>query len=575
MSKSKQRIQILLAGLILVVSLSACSSKTTTSTETPAASTAGATEGTQTAAAGSAADPFGKAEKPITIKIGKDVDAADKSLPAGDSPESNPYTRYIKENLNIDTKIVWQAQSGKDYDQKVNLAIASNDLPDALVVKDTQFRQMVKSGQLADLTEVYNKYASPALKSIIETTKGLALKSVTVDGKMYALPNVTTESDMVHMMWIRKDWLDKLGLQPPKTMDDLEKVAKAFVEQDPDGNGKADTIGITGPQLGGLINADFINPNNNNYGFDPIFGSYHSYPGFWLKGADGKTTYGSIQPETKQALSKLHDLYAAGLIDKEMSIRKDAQELIKNGTSGIYFGMWWAGGYGPLGDAIKINPKANWQAYTAPLDASGEFTPHMGNPTNQFLVVRKGYEHPEAAIQMENLLLRDESKFDVSVNIGNYPLRIVFAPMDEMDVTYNMLKEVLAGTKTAAELDIPGYKLLKDDAENVKKVKLEPYDKYDIQYWDPNADLGVWKRMYSTFVGVGALQHPYKKTYSVTYAQTKTVESRWATLDKLEKETFLKIIMGAAPIDSFDKFVSDWKKQGGDTILSEIDADLK
>ena len=71
------------------------------------------------------------------------------------------------------------------------------------------------------------------------------------------------------------------------------------------------------------------------------------------------------------------------------------------------------------------------------------------------------------------------------------------------------------------------------------------------------------------------LQQPYKKTYSVTYSQTKTMESKWASLDKLEKETFLKIIMGAAPLDSFDKFVQDWKKQGGDQILAEIDESIK
>ncbi|MCL6601655.1 MAG: extracellular solute-binding protein [Paenibacillus sp.] len=514
-------------------------------------------------------DPFGKYSQPITINIGKEVDSADKSLPSGDTPENNTYTRYVKEKLNIETKIIWQAGVGKDYQQKVNLSIASNDLPDALVVTDTQLRQMVKSNQLADLTEAYNQYASPTLKGIIETTEGLAMKAVTFDGKMLALPNVTAESDMQHIMWIRKDWLDKLKLEVPRNVEDLEKVAKAFVEQDPDGNGKNDTIGITGPQSGGLLNADFINPNNNNYGFDPIFGVYHSYPGFWLKGADGKPTYGSIEPETKEALAKLRDLYAKGLIDQEISIRKDAQELIKNGTSGIYFGLWWAGGYGPLADAIKNNPEANWQAYTL-LDSNGEFTPHMGTPSNQYLVVRKGYKYPEAAIKMENLLLRDESTFDVNVGIGNYPLRIVFAPMDEMYVTYNMMKEVLAGTKTAEELDLPGYKLLKSDAENIKKVKLEPYDKVDIQYWDPNADLGAWKRMYSTLVGIAPLMEPYKKTYSLTYSQTKTMESKWATLDKMEKETFLKIIMGAAPLDSFDKFVVDWKNQGGDEILAEV-----
>ncbi|SFK94651.1 putative aldouronate transport system substrate-binding protein [Paenibacillus sp. 1_12] len=568
MRKTQKSIQISIAAMLIVIT--ACSN-TNSNNEQPKAAVNTPNSGTT---ASVAADPFGKYEKPVTINIGKSIDPSDKSLPSGDTPESNQYTRYVKEQLNIESKMIWQAAQGKDYDQKVNLSIASNDLPDTMIVNDTQLRQMVKAGQLADLTETYNKFASPAIKSIIETTKGLATKNVTFNGKLMALPNVTTESDMVHLMWIRKDWLDKLGLQVPKTIDELEKVAKAFVEQDPDGNGKADTIGITGPQSGGLTNANFVIPNNNNYGFDPIFSAYHAYPGFWLKGSDGKSIYGSITPETKEALSKLRDLYAKGLIDREMSVRKDASELIKAGKSGIWFGMWW-GGYGPLGDAIKNDPQANWQAYSVPLDAKGEFTPHMGTPSNQFVVVRKGYEHPEAAMKMVNLLLRDEAKFDVKVQIANYPLRLVFAPMDEMDVTLKMLKEVLAGTKKPEELDIPGYKLLKADAENVKKVKLEPYDKVDIQYWNPNADLGVWKRMYSTFVGVAALQQPYKKTYSVTYSQTKTMEGKWATLDKLEKETFLKIIMGAAPLDTFDQFVQDWKKQGGDQITTEVDEAAK
>ncbi|OBR62503.1 ABC transporter substrate-binding protein [Paenibacillus oryzae] len=563
MSRIKKRFQLLLATMLVI--LPACSNSGPSNEPNPATGEVKPSE-TYTQE-----DPFGKFQEPVTIRIGKEIDATDKSLPAGDSPENNQYTRHVKEQLNVDTKIVWQAAAGKDFEQKINLSIASNDLPDAMVVKETQFRQMVKSGQLEDLTEAFNKYASPTLKEIIETTKGLAMQSVTVDGKMYALPNVTPEADMVHYMWIRKDWLDKLGLEPPKTIDELEMVATAFVEQDPDGNGKADTVGISGPQLGGNLHADFLNPNNNNFGFDPVFSSFHAYPGFWIKDSEGKTTYGSIQPETKEALSKLRDFYAKGLIDKEMSIRKNAQELVKNGTAGIYFGVWWSGGYGPLADAIKNNPEANWQAYAVPLDSNGEFTPHMGNPSNQYLVVRKGYEHPEAAIKMQNLLYRDESKFDVNVAIGNYPLRLVYAPMDVMDVTYNVMKEILAGTKQPDEVDRPGYNLLKSDAENVKKVKLEPYDNNDIQYWDPDADIGVWKRMYSTLVGIAPLQQPFKRTYSLTYSQTKTMERKWATLDKLEKETFLKIIMGAAPLDSFDQFVIDWKKQGGDEILAEVD----
>lgn len=515
------------------------------------------------------ADPFGKYDQTITLRYGKEVDPTDKSLPAGDTPENNQYSRYVKDNLNIDTKVTWQAASGTNYEQKVNLAISSNDLPDALVVKDTQLRAMVKAGQLEDLTDTFNRYASPAMKSYMEKTNGVSAEAVTFDGKMYAIPSIQVQSDGVHQMWIRKDWLDKLGLEPPKTMEELENVAKAFVEQDPDGNGKNDTIGIAGQQNGGRLYANFLESTNNTYGLDPIFGAYKAYPGYWLKDDAGNAVYGSILPETKEALAKLRDMYANGLIDKELGIRKAASEPVVNGNAGIFFAPWWMG-YGPLPDAIKNDPKANWQAYLLPLDADGQFNAHMGAPSTVFVVVRKGYEHPEAVIKMLNLLIRDESKFDISVPVGHYPLRVPMSYMDESEFSAKALQEVLAGTKKPEDFTDPGYKLLAADIQNVKKVKKEPYDKMDIQYWDPQADLGVWSRIYSLLVGSSSLQQDYNKVYSLLYSQTRTMESRWSNLKKLEDETFLKIIMGAAPLDTFDTFVSDWKKQGGDKITEEV-----
>ncbi|MCM3782298.1 extracellular solute-binding protein [Neobacillus mesonae] len=519
-------------------------------------------------------DPFGKYSETITLNYGKSVDPTDNSLPSGDTPENNQYSRYVKEQLNIDTKVSWQAATGTNYDQKVNLAISSNDLPDALVVKDTQLRAMVKAGQLEDLTDAYNKYASPAMKSYMERTEGVSADAVTFDGKMYAMPSIQVQSDGVHQLWIRQDWLEKLGLEPPQTIEDLEKVARAFVEQDPDGNGQADTIGIAGQQNGDRLYANFLESTNNTYGLDPIFGAYKSYPGFWVKDDAGNPVYGSILPETKEALAKLRDMYASGLIDQELGIRKSASEPVISGKAGIFFAPWWMG-YGPLPDAIKNDPGANWQAYLLPLDKDGEFNAHMGAPSTSFVVVRKGYDHPEAVIKMLNLLIRDEAKFDIAVPIGHYPLRVPMSYTDESEYSAAALQDILSGSKKPEDFTDPGYKLLAADIANVKKVKKEPYDNMDIQYWDPQADLGVWSRIYSLLVGSSSLQKDYNKVYSVLYSQTKTMESRWANLRKLEDETFLKIIMGAAPIDEFDTFVIDWKKQGGDKITEEVKEYMK
>ncbi|WP_163580714.1 extracellular solute-binding protein [Gracilibacillus saliphilus] len=528
-------------------------------------------EETETETSSEPADPFGAYEETLTIAIGQEVDPSDTSLQEGDTPLDNQYTRHVKENLNIKVEHAFTA-SPSNYDQKVSLAIASNDLPDAMVVGPVELRQLVEADQIADLTEVYENYASPAIKEIIDSSDGVALENVTFDGKMMAIPNSQASADGVHNLWIRKDWLDNLGLEPPKTIEEFKEVAKAFVEQDPDGNGQDDTIGLAGPDTSNKLYANFLESTNNLYGFDGIFSALHAYPGYWLEGEDGQPVYGSILPETKEALSVLRDMYSEGLIDPEMGVREDSGESVISGNTGMFFGPFWMP-YGPITDAVTNNPEANWQSYALPLDANGEYTPHLSTTTTQFVVVRKDYEHPEAAMKILNNLLANESEFDPSIGgPGYYPLRLVYAPADEMEVTTVALREVLAGTKEPEDFyDMPAYKLLKSDVDTIHEVKLEPYDNMDIEYWDPETNLGQWTRAYSALVGTAPLvDTEINGVMSLIYSQTETMEDRWVNLKKLEDETFLKIIMGTEPLESFDQFVENWKKQGGEQITEEV-----
>ena len=52
--------------------------------------------------------------------------------------------------------------------------------------------------------------------------------------------------------------------------------------------------------------------------------------------------------------------------------------------------------------------------------------------------------------------------------------------------------------------------------------------------------------------------------------ETKTMSKVWWKLKELEKQAYLKIITGEETIDYFDKFVSEWYKQGGDIITKEV-----
>ncbi len=521
--------------------------------------------------------PLGSYPETVTLEIGMEVNSTE-TFAEGNSFEDNIYTRFIKENINVDVIPAWQAQSGKDYEQKVNLSIASNDLPDAMRVNETAFRALAKADMLEDLRPYYDEYASENMKTIFGKTNGKAMESVTYDGKMLAMPNIPVPDGSHEVIWVRKDWLDELGMNEPKTVEDITEIARAFVDNDMAGNGQ--TIGMTGPQNGGKLYANFLESKNNLYGFDLIFYAMNAYPGFWVDDAEGKLSYGSILPEVKETLTFLSEMYEEGLIDPQIGIRKASSELMISGQAGIVSGAWWMG-YNPLPDVWTNDPTANWQSYML-VDDSGVINTTMGALTDQYIVVRKGYEHPELAIILNDYLLKYESSFDKEVaNIGNYPLRVVLAPYDESEVSIKAMLAVLNGEKVVEEYDVPEYspyKLLLSDIETIKTVKDTPYDKFDLDTWNREADPNAHNRAYSLMVGSRPFNFPVaeiNEVYSKTYSQTKTMETKWSNLKKMEEEIFLKIITGAVEIDAFDQFVEDWKKQGGDEITEEVAEALK
>ena len=559
--KKYRKFFMLLMSAVLV--FSACS-------KSGGDSQSGGTE--EKAAANLPEGPLGKYPEPTTLQIGMEVNSTESFGP-GNSFDDNIYTRFVKENINIDVTSAWQAQSGKDYEQKVNLSIASNDLPDAMRVNETAFRAMAKANMLEDIRPSYDRFASANMKTAFEKTGGLAMDNVSYDGAMLALPNIPVPDDSYSLVWLRKDWLDALGLDVPRTAKELKAVAKAFVENDMSGTG--DTIGMAGPQNGGKLYAHFLESTNNTWGFDAVFSSMDAYPGFWIDDKGGNTTYGSILPETKEALAFLAGMYAEGLIDPQIGIRKDSSQLMVSGQTGIVGSVWWMG-YWPLPDAWANDPEANWQAYMLEND-KGIVNNHMGTVSTQYVVVRKGFEHPEAVILVNDYLLKYEATFDKEqAAIGNYPVRVPIAPFDESKVTLEALMQVLKGEKAPEDFDKPEYKpykLLLDDVTKVSTAKKPPFDNLDMQYWDRAADPNSHNRLYSLMVGTypfNSGENDINQVYSKTYSMTKGMETKWANLKKMEDEVFLKIITGALELDAFDKFVEDWKKQGGDEITREV-----
>mgnify|MGYP002171174023 FL=1 len=142
-----------------------------------------------------------------------------------------------------------------------------------------------------------------------------------MDGKLLGIPSPAL-NNCQNVLWIRSDWLEKAGLEAPKTLEDVEKTARKFIDMKLGGD---NTIGLT-------TTSKLYEGYNSSWGLDSVFSVFGAYPGSWLE-IDGKASYGSVQPEMKEALETLRKWDAEGILDKEFAVRDEAsrQSLIGSG----------------------------------------------------------------------------------------------------------------------------------------------------------------------------------------------------------------------------------------------------
>lgn len=286
----------LLASTMVLASLTGCgSSNKEESTAAPASTEAGKTEET-----GKSEETSAEKGDPVTLTwlVGQ------TSAEVNDDAE---VVKMIEERFNIDMK-AWYVDSNKFY-ENLNVRFAGGEMPDVLVIDNLSLLPTyVEGGIVAELPiETIREKAPNYAKVADENDDGTLWSTMIYNGKNYGVANPMDAVPMA-MFW-RKDWLDKLGLEVPETLDDYEKVLTAFVEQDPDGNGKKDTAGMAERAFGAVFGA---------YGLRCVTGGN---PGFKVEemqlGEDNVPFFPYIHPDAKLALAKLHDWYEKGILDKE------------------------------------------------------------------------------------------------------------------------------------------------------------------------------------------------------------------------------------------------------------------
>lgn len=491
---------------------------------------------------------------PITISVAKSVGTNTK-YPEGQGYDDNAYTRYIREKANIKIEFAW-ALDGDAYRQKLAMALTTGDIPDAMVVDRATFISMLEADLLAPLTDYYD-LLDPYFKSAYETYQNNScIEAATFAGELYAIPqgNPGYQHDIT---WIRNDWLEALKLPDPTNLDELCETALAFKAADFDGNGADDTVGIT-------LASRVFGVYNSSHNANPIAGMFGAYPRMWYEDEHGDAVYGSVTENTRNALAKLSAMYADGVIDEQFAVR-DQTELVTSGMCGIMFGPWWMPTW-PLNNSYAFD-RADWKPLNIPLDDNGKFNAMMPIPATQYLVVSKDCKHPEAVIEILNL----EYKLDNFIDLEDKWITASNEMLDSGATSSQPIYlQVSRNTVVPDVFEALEYSVRTGDTSALN-AKWLVWHETIMKYYADEHDVTGWAFKVARLEGCDVADSP-ENTYVTPcfWDVTATMEDKWTSLAKMEDEIFLKVVMGEASLEDFDRFVEDWYRLGGEEITAEV-----
>ncbi|NOU93223.1 extracellular solute-binding protein [Paenibacillus sp. LMG 31456] len=303
--------------------------------------------------------------------------------PAEGTVTNNRWTKWINENGPADVEFV--AVPRFEAKQKFNTLFASGEAPDVINEFETGYRdQLYSQKQLLPLEALIKQYA-PNYSKLLEKYPIMRQIGTKPDGKLYEIGRVIPSSVQI-AVFIRTDWLTKLSLQVPHTLDDLLKVAKAFTEQDPDGNGKKDTYGYSLAYLGD----EAIDAMNGNTLF--------------IK--DDKLI--EEDARMKAAVTFKKRLFDEGVVDRDYLTDKNGEKAKKDFLSGK-LGIYVADN--PNVDLLTTLRSTNRNATIAPMlmpkTEFGQYTIRMLNPLQMTTVVYAGSKDPVAAVKTIDFMIAE------------------------------------------------------------------------------------------------------------------------------------------------------------------------
>lgn len=446
--------------------------------------------------------------------------------------DGNAIVDKIQSSTN--TKLDVQFVPAGNYKDKLNVLVASNQLPmvieaDAGAMRTTSIVNAANNGMFWEVGPLIKDY--PNLKKFYSNQK--VIDNALINGKLYGLPTPRVLGKVG--LIIRQDWLDNLGLKMPKTPEEVYQVAKAFTQNDPDKNGKNDTLGL-----------EYADLSTGSYGWNGISQLTVAYggPNNWGL-MNGKMTPDFATPQYLQAINLLKKMYQEKLMNQDFPLvsgnkRYDAFNAGKVGMMFCSLNDAYDQVYGSL---IKTVPTAKISVVPTLSGPDGQREP--SSPGNNGI-----YMFSKTSVKTEADLKKILEFYDK------------MTATDMMDLfTYGVEGvhyKVANGVKTPVE-----NSTLQADAKDLSYLMLVP------SYVETPTDSAVKKAVYAEYK---ANEKFLVSDPTVSYnSQTKAQVG--GELDKIIFDARVKYVSGVMDEAGWKKALDSWSARGGNKVIDEFTAE--
>lgn len=441
------------------------------------------------------------------------------------------YVRAMSEASGV--PVVFSIYPHAEYPDRVRVALAGGRLPDVYNtygLYDGNFPEAIRSGVAVPLDEYLAKYGRNLRRLIPERV----WDAVRVNGKIYAIPEVLLPSLTRRAVFIRGDWLERVGAAPPRTVQEYLRVLRLFRDMDPNRNGRRDEIPYTGRESLGWM--------------DSFFGAYGVLPNGWHE-TNGRFAPDLLRPEYAAALGTLRGMYREGLLDREFAVNTAAmwEAKIKSGRAGMWehigtrLTLWQR-------EVEKGNPGTKVLIIPAPRGprgyaGTGKYTPYL-----RVWFVTRAAADPGAVIRFFDWLVGTEGQ-----RLAKYGLRretyrvdakgrVVWDPAADPDHSW---RSILFALVNDGRMDW-AYEVKKDPVNGPRMRQAHTV----------LAGEGIENPGYDFEVPKTLIDHPELRPPTGSYVLDYN----------------LRVILGKETLDTFPEFLAEWRRRGGDQAMEEATA---